>query len=338
MAAVLSKIEKETLICGVCGKPAKSERGLKIHKSRVCNVEPVKEEIKEEIKEEPKEEIKEVVKEVPTEAPIVASLDEMLKQPSIVEEDPIKALSAADLGLTTIPVGAIVALTGFFWKKDPVTNVFADSPADELKCRVMQKFNQNGFDYLQLNEVESDGEWSCLDQDVLSGKITLVSLKDPTPVPLQSEDAIAPQAADIAVRDNYLKICEEYVLARDGKKEATSNYDDVNKIARPVILSHIDKYGSESVYGKKDNKLIDGGFDVHYTFDAGKIAITRDDEAIIKWLLENKMTWAIKESLDVEKWTEMVEAGQVPKEFIKKVHTETKLKDKRRLLINRVDS
>ncbi len=327
MAAVLSKIEKETLICGVCGKPAKSARGLKIHKSRVCKVEPVKE-----VKEEVKEVIKEPIKS--KEVPVVATIDEMLKDPPIVEEDPIQALSAADLGLKTIPVGAIVALTGFFWKKDPVTNVFADSPADELKCRVMQKFNQNGFDYLQLNEVESDGEWSCLDQDVLSGKIVLVSLKDPTPVPIE-EEAPPPQPINEAERTNYLKVCEEYVLARDGKNEATTNYTEIDKVTRPVLLSYVAKYGSESVYGKKDDKLIDGGFNVHYTFDAGKTAIVRDDEAIVKWLLENKMTWAIKESLDVEKWKEMVEAGQVPKAFLKKVHSETKLKDKRRLLITR---
>jgi len=350
-AVTLTEEEKRTLVCGVCGKPAKSEHGLKIHKNRVCSYVPVstvkEDEVKEEVQEESQEETEQVLDEIEPPFEVVEDKPEPEPVKAPVVEAPVE--SKADdtsldlLGIKEIPVGARVLLdgSGSFWKKDPSTSGFVAENATNVVCRVVNKWMQGEWSYLQLDDLSSDDEWSCLESAVVSGDIQLISLRDPAPVeeiaaPIPSPPR-PPEVIDPSELRSYKSACELYVTARDAKSAATAEYKMVNENTRPTILSFLDKYGRESKYGKGDQKLTEAGYDVHYTMEDPKKVVARDEGAILKWLLENGMTFAIKEALDLEEWSKLVDSGQVPKSFLRKVEKVEELPPQRRLRVFKIE-
>ena len=276
----------------------------------------------------------------------VVDRDDLNKQEQTLESAPVVSgleESLDQLGIVSIPIGARVLLNGegSFWKKDPSTNGYIPCVAVMVTCRVINKWSQGDHVYLQLDDIVSDDEWSCLESEVINGRIQLVSLKDPTPV--DSNDILVPvpsrppEVIDPVELRAYTSACDLYVTARDAKSAAISDYKVVNDNTRPTILAFLNKYGRESKFGKGDQKLTEGGFDAHYTIEEPKSIVARDEEAILKWLLDNGMTFAIKESLNLEEWNKLVDSGQVPKSVLNKLEKVEELPPKRKLRLFKIE-
>ena len=319
-----------SFICPICGAGAKTERGLKIHMSRVHKGESVPKK-EEPVQEEPVQE--EPVQEEPVQEEPV--------QEEPVQEEPVKTLTPWDMGVKEIPLGSVVLLNGTFWWKNPETNAYENKEAVSLEGRVVAKMEQQGFSYLQL--VSGDSEWCCLEGDVLNGGIKLVSIKDPVPVnvgldsitegSLEESTEKFSDSFDNDAYSKYRDACMKYAEARDNKNKMEAVYKTVDAEVRSTILEFLSENGEESDVGVGDEVFKDDLFEVQYTFTPGKVTVKRDEVAIIKWCLENGHFYAVKEALDTAIWESIVEQGKVPADFLAEVQEPVQGKDIRKLLV-----
>ena len=318
-------MEEKKFVCPNCEYAAKTERGLKIHMTRLHKDEKA---LVGPVVEEPVEPV--------VEEPLEVSSEEKKPTPS-------------QLGITEIPVGARIRLNGVgsFWWRNPDTNAYEAKEAVSVPCSVVERLEQSGFMYLQVVSDCGQADWSCLEAAVLDGSVELVSLKDPAPVFDSSvddflkeedpflEDVESSIQNEVSLENvfEYKDACRRYAEVRDDKNKAAEKYKLVDSEVRPIILEFLEANGHESSEGAGDSVYKDEQFNVQYTFTPGAVSVKRDIPAIIEWCLANGHFYAIEAALNVEVWDNMVEKGMVPAEFITEVQTPVKGKDNRKLLV-----
>lgn len=135
----------------------------------------------------------------PVEEPPVASAGPVHHPEEIFVDAPTEPveLDLKALGVTSVPEGAILQLNGDFWFKNTAANAYEVLKCEDIVCEVTKRLIQDGHVYLQLIVSDSDAEWCCLENDVFEGKVKLLHLSKPTPVPADTTDIIVDPPEEI---------------------------------------------------------------------------------------------------------------------------------------------
>jgi hypothetical protein len=245
-------------------------------------------------------------------------------------------------GAHSVTLGTVIKLLGQCFCQDTENKTFSLLDAEGLSAKVVHKeFQQQAHKtFLFCSVYRSENLWAIEEEDVLNGKFPIISwaeerITEGFPVS-PNMDIQVDSPFDPIERKAYLEAVEKYVSSRDLKSDVEKEYKRVDAEVRPVIIEYLHKYGVESVEGKGDNCLIDGGWETKYSNTPREPVIERDRGRIIQWLIDNNHEDCLKKVLDDGAWEDLKKSGDVPPEFLVEVEIPKKVEPERRLYIKKV--
>ena len=289
--------------CPICDKVCDSDRGLKIHLGRIHKNNP-----ENNTKQKP---------------------PEVFKIPSHTY---------------SVPLGTVIKLTGQCFCQDNETKLFSLLEAEGLTAKVVHKeFQpQTNQSFLFCSVYRSESLWAILESEVLNNRFQIVSwgeVADVEGMPISpSVDIPLESPFDPQERKTYLEAVERYASVRDRKLSVNTEFTKVDAETRPPIVEYLKKYGVETIAGKGDNCLIDGGYEVIYSNVVREPIVERDMGRIVQWLIDNAHFECLKSVLNVDAWEELKKLGVVPPEFLVEVEIPKKAEPDRKLYVKKVES
>lgn len=268
-------------ICDICGKILPSEKGMQIHRGRVHGEKSEKKSKKEKAPCIPAEESTPVIEEVAPIAPI------------------------------TMKAGDKVLLQGRVWRQDgnPPFEWHETEVKDILVQVLGLESNQEGTLFAYAKAAGSKSLWSWRVADFSCYTLILEGMDVP------------PEMSRNIDRADFIPSLVEYVSARDAKLAAEATLKKVAKDHKENVESYVFKYGEESEKGKQDFQVFENGFKVQMARVAGREVITYDDEARMRWIMEDfeNRKYLLKTIIDGAAWSQAEEANAVPAEVLRGV-------------------
>ena len=288
------------------------------------------------------------------EAPqVVSAHTQELQPPPVVVEvpslkPPVPAPQVLDpkvLGIREILIGSVLKLNGphYIFDKNEISG-------PEIAEGILVKVNFRWEDpdlkqyYLRAKSEGGSQQWLIAELDVLnSNNVQLISLGEKdipsnykSEVPTPPEDMPESEGINLEEQkkqEEFLKALDRYVQYRDAKLKAEKEFKEADQQTRPVILDYLQQYGIESEEGKNDCMVLANGYKAHWTFTPGEDYVQRDENKILKYLVDNAILIALGSAVRWDVWEKLKENGTVPASFIAEVEKPAKRDDFRKLLI-----
>ena len=301
--------ELKTLTCAWCGKVAKSEAGLKTHKTAEAKKHGF-------FKTEKK----------------------MLKQTALeVPKQSDGKLNCLELGINEIVEGSRIGLKGQHFIVDDQNQLHSEF-ADDVIVNVVLRWKDpasNKF-YLKSRAVGGSKHWVCSEEDVLLTKNAyLIALKPPEvpsnyvpDIPISIEREEKDDQEDLKEQEAYKEALQAYVDARNIKLVAVKKFEEVKKQYEAILRAYVAKNGIDWESGKRL------AYDGYTVILQSSDEVSYNEDQIIEFLKEHNLVFALKPTVDFEAWKVLKENGKVPEEIVEKVEGKSS-KDK--LLIEKSD-
>lgn len=224
--------------------------------------------------------------------------------------------------LTSIPTGARIILTGGVFKQNPnPPNNWEMVNVDNVVARVgRRQAVADGSTWLYLRC--EDVVFSIAEADVLMGKFKIKSLPTPAPQeigPPMGKVEIEESPEDKARREilpKFKTAVIEYVKTDADAKKAAKAFETVKKTHYDFISEVTREYGTETDTDKGDFRLRDFGYSSHLIRIPGKDRVEINTDAVVTWCLQTGNTACLKQTLDVDAWTNLKATGAVPDAII----------------------
>jgi len=289
--------------CEICGKEVPSEKGLKIHMTRMHKGEQAK--------EEPSEE-------------------EMDRRTNLVE--------VLKNTVNTVTLKSEIMISGPCWFQATPVSEWEEQLADDLRVVVASKeLTGSGKVQLLCREPGKTALWAVLEEDVLNGRFPCVALADPEPV--DDKPADGPREVPL-VEDDTSRLVEfrdalsEYHEVNQSKLAAEKRHKLVSKEQRPIIESYIMDFGEESEEGKLDKVVYECGLKAHMMRVPPKVFVEQDVKGIIAWCIDNGREDLLEYTVNLEKWDAAKEEGEIPAETVRELEVPKETEEKFRLRVD----
>lgn len=243
----------EGVVCPICGKVCKNERGLKKHitqaHKRVEEVpETSTEDIMEDLSENDSQDSQEIFSSALSEDDSLTDEKETLTTSyPIVKDIPSK--------ITSIPVGSVIELNGQVFWQQPATYEFEYAIADHIQVVVVGiETSDNGDVYLMLRATGGQALWSVLQSDVLTGKQKLVKLAPVNPPTLPANGQRKYEEPKRTLEDElredlpaFNQAIQAYLSSKELFDEAKKEFEEDKKKVFPLIERFVSKFGENKV-------------------------------------------------------------------------------------------
>jgi len=313
--------------CEICGKDGMTERGLKIHMTRMHKDEdkPV---VPENVEVAVQEAAETVADGVPVEAP---TEEEMDRRANLVD--------IAVSGLKTVTLNSEIVISGPCWFQGTPDSAWEEQVADELRVVVASK-ELTGSGKVQLLCRVPGGQaiWAVLEEDVTNGRFPCVQVgaaevvddrpaDGPREVPLVEDTGETRQV-------EFRYALNEYHEVNQSKLAAEKKHKLVSKEQRPIIESYIMDFGEESEEGKLDKVVYECGLKAHMMRVPPKVFVEQDVRGITAWCIDNGREDLLEYTVNLEKWDEAKEADEIPEETIRELEIPKETEEKFRLRVD----
>lgn len=337
--------------CEQCGKVCKSLPGLTRHINfkHVDKTDTKEAPLKAEAPAVAKKAAAPVVKEKPRTTPV--NNTPVVVPPGVKAEVPAppNVLIGDQLkGLTSIPLGAKISLTGKVWRQDPETEEFQELQVNHLEGTVRLKESAGSDAYLMLQVKSSAHIWCILESAVLDGTFRVISAPAPTeenggsiPAPPVGKRVIPDDPEELA-RQELLPIFKQAITAygdsSKAERAAINGHKEAKKEHYGLIKDFTARFGCEDENGNPTVK--EEGYESCIVTVHGKEIVKRDLEKIIEYALQKGFIDCLNHSLDLSAWEKRKEGMDadgkpfVDVDFLREVEVPDKTADSFRLQVH----
>jgi hypothetical protein len=241
------------VVCPICGKVCKNERGLKKHITQAHKKV-------EEVPETPAEDIMEDLSENDPQDSQETLASALSEDASLSDEEETLPTSYPTIKntlnkITSIPVGSVIELNGQVFWQQPATYEFEYAIADHIQVVVVGiETSDNGDVYLMLRATGGQALWSVLQSDVLTGVQRLVKLAPVNPPTLpangQRKYEEPKRTREDELREDlpvFNQAIQAYLSSKELFDEAKKDFEEDKKKVFPLIEKFVMKFGEDRV-------------------------------------------------------------------------------------------